>query len=325
MQTEKKNRRTGLLCRLCVATLCILLVLLTACGPAKDDETQKGTQGSLTDPEAESFSPSIADAFGTESDGILYVDVLSVGSADCILVRCDGYVLVVDSGLSRSFDAIRSELNRHGITRVDDFVVTHYDKDHIGGAAQLMTEFDVTRLIVPNYVRNSDLYLSMMETATRQDVEVMRLKEDFSIEREPLSVRINVTHLYDKEGNLVLDADQRDGVDNDFSLLVALQFRDRSALLCADAERNRLNEFMNAGDVSFDWIKWPHHGNYIKAAQTLLEKSGADFVVVSAGYEAEADSELLDMIGRDSVRAYYTWRGNVHIATDGSVWLAEYD
>ncbi|UKI13072.1 MAG: MBL fold metallo-hydrolase [Oscillospiraceae bacterium] len=68
----------------------------------------------------------------------LYVDFLSVGKADCILLRMDDRVILIDTGEKADAALIRRTLDGYGIRRIDCLILTHYDNDHIGAAAAVL-------------------------------------------------------------------------------------------------------------------------------------------------------------------------------------------
>lgn len=78
--------------------------------------------------------------------------VLDVGQGQCILLQGGGKTFLVDCGGdsdASSADAAAETLLSQGITRLDGMVITHGDRDHAGGAANLLTRIDADLLIVP--------------------------------------------------------------------------------------------------------------------------------------------------------------------------------
>ena len=68
--------------------------------------------------------------------------VIDVGKADCILIKCDGEYMLVDTGLKDSEDAIRAYLKAQNVTEFNYVVATHPDKDHIGGMPWIRLSWD---------------------------------------------------------------------------------------------------------------------------------------------------------------------------------------
>lgn len=66
-------------------------------------------------------------------EGLYRMDAARAGNA--YLIEVDERAVLVDSGLSSSAKAVVAELSAARIPRVTDVVLTHYDPDHVGGAA----------------------------------------------------------------------------------------------------------------------------------------------------------------------------------------------
>jgi beta-lactamase superfamily II metal-dependent hydrolase len=77
------------------------------------------------------------------------LEVLPAGFGDCLLVSCPvgrrSWRMLVDTGPDENYPALRRRLlaippDRTGARRIDLFVVTHIDHDHIGGAKLLLDD-----------------------------------------------------------------------------------------------------------------------------------------------------------------------------------------
>ncbi len=92
----------------------------------------------------------------------LRITALDVGQGQCIVIAAKGYTAVVDCGGSASRNAgdIAAEyLSSLGRTKVDSLILTHYHRDHAGGAAELMRRVRVVSLIAPDTGLNTDIGL----------------------------------------------------------------------------------------------------------------------------------------------------------------------
>ena len=80
------------------------------------------------------------------------VTVLDVGQGQCILLQSQGRTYMVDCGSDYeedSADIAAAALLSQGITRLDGLILSHYDKDHVGGAAYLLGRIPADVLILP--------------------------------------------------------------------------------------------------------------------------------------------------------------------------------
>ena len=63
---------------------------------------------------------------------------LNVGKADAALFTVAGKHYLVDTGTADAVDAILRALTYYGVTHLDGVLITHMDKDHVGGLKKLL-------------------------------------------------------------------------------------------------------------------------------------------------------------------------------------------
>ena len=62
---------------------------------------------------------------------------VNVGKADAMLLHCGEATYLIDTGTAESWGALSCALKMLGISRLDGVIVTHTDKDHVGGVPML--------------------------------------------------------------------------------------------------------------------------------------------------------------------------------------------
>ena len=85
------------------------------------------------------------------------VDFLSTGKSDCAVIFMDGLVILSDTADANDADEIAALLRERGAEKIDYIIVSHYDKDHIGAAGELIRNFTVGAVLRPDYVEDSDV------------------------------------------------------------------------------------------------------------------------------------------------------------------------
>jgi beta-lactamase superfamily II metal-dependent hydrolase len=74
--------------------------------------------------------------------------VLDLGAGAAVHVRVSGHDWLIDCGSERSYDRIvRQYLHWAGVNRLTGVVLTHGDSQHIGGVAELLSDFPRVRVI----------------------------------------------------------------------------------------------------------------------------------------------------------------------------------
>ena len=82
---------------------------------------------------------------------------MNVGKADAILLYTADTTVLIDTGYADSFSTVEKVLKREGKRRIDYLILTHYDKDHIGGAPAVLDRFEVGRCCFPTLRRTATL------------------------------------------------------------------------------------------------------------------------------------------------------------------------
>ena len=54
---------------------------------------------------------------------------------------------MIDTGEEENLDDIHFYMNKKGYTAIDTLILTHYDKDHIGGASGIISTYGVNEVI----------------------------------------------------------------------------------------------------------------------------------------------------------------------------------
>lgn len=251
---------------------------------------------------------------------VLRAEFLQTGKSDAILIRADGVVILVDTGEAADSAAISTALAERGITVIHHMILTHFDNDHIGSAAEILQDLTVEAVYMPDYVRDSALYRRL--TAALEGsagTAVHRLTETMTLSIPNGELRIHPTRLY--EAGLTLGSDDSHAAEeNNYSLITELTFGERRLLLMGDAEQDRLVEFLEdaEGNLAYDLIKIPHHGSYDKALGDLLRGCGGlRYCVVHAASPSEVEAKLVTAMRSVGAAAYFTYNGTVSFATDG--------
>ncbi len=255
------------------------------------------------------------------AEHIMRVDFLNVGNADAILIRMDDTVILVDTGESGDYQTVSQKLKACDIGHIDHLIISHYDNDHIGTMAQILEDYSVGNVYMPEYIRDSSLYRRMMSSleVLEGKTAVHRLTEDVRLSLPYGTVWINPTALY--EPGKILGSDNSHALEeNNYSLITSIRFGEIELLLTGDAERERMEEFSALAETAswnYDLIKTPHHGGYDKALGEFIRDTAPRYCAVCVGDESVVDSSLITAMRSVGSAAYYTYDGEIHFTTDG--------
>lgn len=109
------------------------------------------------------------------------ITVFDVGQGQCVLLQADGRSFLVDCGGDYDSDAadLASEtLLSMGIRKLDGLVVTHYDRDHAGGVAGLLSRVPASAVFLPD-VADEDILPEILEQCAGAQ---LFLRDDMTLE-----------------------------------------------------------------------------------------------------------------------------------------------
>ena len=191
-----------------------------------------------------------------------------------------------------------------GIERLDAMIITHFDKDHVGGADKILESVSVARVILPQYEKESKQYAQFMEA----------LEQSAQTEREILPAGGEWSETFGQTRLRVTAAERTDyGADeeNDFSLATYLTYGETKFLFPGDAEDARQTELLRAGDIDCDVLKVPYHGRLVDASAAFLAACSPKIAFIPDSDE-EAASPMVVAILKEL-------RTDVHSGRDGDL------
>ena len=244
------------------------------------------------------------------------VTFFALDKADAILITApDGERVLIDTGTNKDGKRLAERFGDEGIDALELMIVTHYDKDHVGGADKVLGALDVSRVIMPQYEKQSAQYedfLKALKKSKGTQVESLPAKAETAI-----TLACGATLLITAAHETDYGADE----ENDFSLCVRLAYGDTSFLFPGDAESARQLEILSEGDAACDVLKVPHHGKLHDASYVFLRAASPSIAYVPDGENEPASPVLLAMLGELGAEVYRTRDGELTVVSDGErVW-----
>jgi competence protein ComEC len=237
----------------------------------------------------------------------LRITVLDVGQGDAILLQVAEGAVLVDQGPPEA--DVAGQLDALGVESLVALVLTHPQRDHVGGAADVLEQVDVAAVIDPLLPAASEDEDAALAAAREREVPLVTARAGRSFSVGALRVRI----LW-PEG----EASPSDDPNNHAVVLVA-SYGEIDALLTADAEGNVT---MPIRPPPVEILKVAHHGSADPLLPQLLALVRPRIAVVSVGagndYGHPTPSTLAVLEGFPGLGVYRTDRdGRVTIETDG--------
>lgn len=238
----------------------------------------------------------------------LRIDVLEVGKADCIVIRSNGKTIMIDTGEEENLPEIEAYLKANRISVINYLILSHYDKDHIGGAKKIISSYKVEVLMESSFVSDRIEYQAYHDAAKEKSTAVTKLENntDLSIGDIFFSIYTPKETSYDKKE------------DNNASLIVSLKYKNHSFLFCGDALDDRMDEILGEDLGQFNLVKLPHHGSFLNRYDEILTTFACTDVIITDSDKNPADEKLLDLLTKKKIGCYETRYGTVSVVSDGN-------
>lgn len=253
------------------------------------------------------------------SEARVTLTMLDVGQAEAMVLRLpSGRALLVDAaGPGGAFDigdrVVVPALLARGIRRLDAFVLTHPDVDHIGGSGAIVTDLVPPRLfegIAPARHPERD---ALVAAAGRAGMSIEALRAGGSIAREGVVIRVLHPPPPDWE---------RQRVRNDDSLVLEVLVGDIALLLTGDAgEAVERAIASRLAPARVRILKAGHHGSRTSTSAVLLEAARPAAALISAGrgnLYGHPHPSVIAQLEAAGASVFRTDRdGQIDVATDG--------
>ena len=242
----------------------------------------------------------------------LRVTFLDVGQGDGCLVEAPGVKLLVDQGPPDA--RVADQLRRLGVRRLTALVLTHPQRDHVGGAADVLRKLRVGFVLDPRLATTGPEERDAMREVRSRRVRVVvaRAGRAFRIGRLRMAV------LW-PDGPGFPDEDP-----NDRATILLISYGQVDLLLTADAE-SPVTLPLDPPPVEI--LKVAHHGSADPGLPELLERLRPKVAVISVGlgndYGHPTRSTLSALEHAPGLRLYRTdLDGPVVVESDGArLWV----
>lgn len=241
-----------------------------------------------------------------EPDG-LEVIFLDAGKADAFVLLARDSAVLIDTGRNSMGGEIVDYLLSRGVERIDAMIITHFDKDHVGGADAVLEALPVDAVYEPVYEEDSKQYRQYRDALDQIGLAPVALSENISFEIGGARYSIDVANreFYGE------------GETNDFSLVVGVQWGNTRFLFAGDAENDRLAELLDEGNLKSDVLKVPHHGGYESLSSAFFQAVCPQYAVITSDDENPEDETVMHILSTLGVEVYLTRLGDVTCRSDG--------
>lgn len=222
----------------------------------------------------------LAGTAAAEGAAPLTLFAINVGKGDALLLNAGGHTYLIDTGLAEHWGEVSRALKMLNVTHLTGVILTHTDKDHVGGAWPLATSsIRVDAWYAPAYFTDvKESKHPAVEAAALRGKEVVWLRAGDVLPLGEGSLKVvGPLSLSDKE--------------NCNSLVMVAEGGGGRMLLTGDMEHDEEFELLNAGAIpQCDVLKVGNHGEGDATSEALLRYVRPRIAVISTSTQEEPDT-----------------------------------
>ena len=207
-------------------------------------------------------------------DGELMLHMIDVGQADSFLLIQGNETALIDCGTRSTGKDVVDYLNSIGITKLDYVFGTHPHDDHMGGMYEVITNFEVGKVIIPeakNAQITTNWYAKLMKELKtgKYEVEYPEVGEVYNLGDATMKV---IGPMGEPNDNI-----------NNYSTVLKVSFGEMDIIMTGDAETEVENVILQSGEnIDAEILKLGHHGSDTSTSEEFLEAVSPQYGLISA-------------------------------------------
>ena len=249
------------------------------------------------------------------------VHMLSVGQADCILLRFpNDQTMMIDTGSNESADDVikytKKFLKKEELSQIDYLLLTHPDADHTGGATEVLLNFEVNTVFRPKMLsqrelaQNPDSGFAASETQTYNNAIDTAHDKGCTLVFSESGISMNIGGCKIE----FLSPEQDSFSDtNSYSAVVMATYQTKKFLFTGDApiaiESQLIEKY--GEQLKADFLKVGHHGSATSTNEAFLDIVSPKYAAISARENGDLpDVKVTNSLRNHGATIYSTANGN---------------
>lgn len=266
-----------------ILVLAVMLTFISAACGANAEQKSEFSQG-------EQISSSVQGTDNSsDNTSELIVHFLDVGQADCTLIQLpNGEEVLIDAGNYGDGSYITSYLKNLNVDDIEYLILTHPHEDHIGSAKEIINNFTVEKIYMPDVLDDSKFYESTMLAIEDKGIETIFAKPGLKIIDSP-----------DLKFQLLSPKSMYYSELNEYSAAARLEYSDTSFLFMGDAESVSELEMLGGGfNLDSDVLKAGHHGGRTSSSKDFLQSVTPEYSIISCGEDNSYGHPHIETLNR---------------------------
>lgn len=262
----------------------------------------EGTDSPTTNNNGTPGTPSV-------NDDKVNIKFFKCGKANATLIRSGDVTILIDCGEEEDEDGngkqddgekILEYLAEKGVTEIDYFILSQFNKNHYGSVPTILEGVTVKKILEPSYTKTGNLYNAYRNAVSKAGLTPEVISKDTTVTAGALTLTIYPAT------TAGLDTDEY------YSLAVAVESEGLNALIASDVSGARATSLIQSlNGKTFDILQVPAHGEYNDTVASLITATAPKYAVIFASANNPEDARTLKILTDKGITTYITKNGSV--------------
>lgn len=212
-------------------------------------------------------SKEVTKNFTSDDRNSLKIYYFDVGQADSILIQNNGQNMLIDAGNNEDGETLVNNLKTLGVENIDYLIGTHPHEDHIGGMDNIIDNFEIGKIFMPNVTTNTKTFEDVIDAVAEKNLQIDTPKQND--EFQVGDAKCQVLYVGEDKDNLNLS-----------SIVIKMEYDNLSYLFTGDTETEVENK-VDFGKINI--LKVAHHGSDTSSSEKFVKETAPEIAIISVG------------------------------------------
>lgn len=217
--------------------------------------------------------------------------------------------MLIDGGNSADGENLTNYLKENlNINTINIIVGTHPHEDHIGGLPNIIDEFNIEKIYLPNATTTTKIFEKLLDTIEKNNykINVPKIGEEFKLN----NMNFKIIYTGNDESDL-----------NNTSIVLKLNYGTTNYLFTGDATEKTETKILES-DIKADVLKIGHHGSNYSTTDDFLAKVNPKYAIIQVGKNnsyGHPSSKTINKLNKKNIKIYRTdENGTIKLTSDGT-------